>query len=39
MSSIYSNSVTDRLLACLVQDAELCLSEKYKLDKNLNTRE
>ena len=34
MSSIYSNSVTDRLLACLIQDATLCINEKYKLDKN-----
>ena len=34
MSVIYSNSVTDRLLACLVQNPTLCLDEKYKLDKN-----
>ena len=33
MSAIYSNSVTDRLLACLVQNPTLCLDEKYKLDK------
>ena len=34
MSAIYSNSITDRLLACLVQNPTLCLDEKYKLDKN-----
>ena len=34
MSAIYSNSVTDRLLACLVQNPTLCLDEKYKLDKS-----
>ena len=34
MSLIYSNSVTDRLLACLIQDATLCINEKYKLNKN-----
>ena len=34
MSTIYSNSVTDRLLACLIQDSTLCLNDKYKLDKN-----
>ena len=34
MSVIYSNSITDRLLACLVQNPTLCLDEKYKLDKN-----
>ena len=33
MSAIYSNSITDRLLACLVQNPTLCLDEKYKLDK------
>lgn len=34
MSTIYSNSVTDRLLACLIQDSTLCLNDKYKLNKN-----
>ena len=34
MSAIYSNSITDRLLACLVQNPTLCLDEKYKLDKS-----
>ena len=34
MSTIYSNSVTDRLLACLIQDSTLCLNDKYKLDKS-----
>ena len=34
MSAIYSNSVTDRLLACLVQNPLLCLDEKYRLDKS-----
>ena len=33
MSAIYSNSITDRLLACLVQNPTLCLEEKYRLDK------
>ena len=34
MSIIYSNSVTDRLLACLIQDSTLCLNDKYKLNKD-----
>ena len=34
MSAIYSNSITDRLLACLVQNPTLCLEDKYRLDKN-----
>ena len=34
MNVPYSNSVTDRLLGCLIQNPILCLEEKYRLDKN-----
>lgn len=33
MNLPYSNSTTDRLLGCLVQNPVLCLEDKYKLDK------
>lgn len=33
MSEIYNNSITDRLLACLIQKPEIILETKYKLDK------
>lgn len=31
---IYSNNIADKLLACYVKNPSLCLSEKYKLDKD-----
>ncbi len=31
---LYSNSIADRLLGCYLQDPTLCLSEKFKLDKD-----
>ena len=34
MNLPYSNSTTDRLLGCLVQNPVLCLEDKYKLDKS-----
>lgn len=33
MSAIYSNSLVDRLLGCLIQDPTLCLNEKVRLNK------
>ena len=34
MNLPYSNSTTDRLLGCLIQQPTLCLEDKYKLDKS-----
>lgn len=34
MNLPYSNSIVDRLLACLIQKPILCLEDKYKLDKS-----
>ena len=34
MNLPYSNSTTDRLLGCLIQNPTLCLEDKYKLDKS-----